>query len=25
MLTWAFSKTGGNSILELPILRSWVS
>jgi len=25
MLTWAFSKTGGNSILEFPILRSWVS
>jgi len=25
MLTWVFSKTGGNSILEFPILRSWVS
>jgi len=25
MLTWAFLKTVGNSILELPILRSWVS
>jgi len=25
MLTWAFSKTVGNSILEFPILRSWVS
>jgi len=24
-LTWAFLKTVGNSILELPILRSWVS
>jgi len=25
MLTWAFSKTVGNCILECPILRSWVS
>jgi len=25
MLTSAFSKIGGNSILEFPILRSWVS
>jgi len=25
MLTWAFSKTVGNCILEFPILRSWVS
>jgi len=25
MLSWAFSKTGGNSILEFPILRAWVS
>jgi len=25
MLTWAFSKTGGNIILELQISRSWVS
>jgi len=24
-MTWAFSKTVGNSILEFPILRSWVS
>jgi len=25
ILTWAFSKTVGNSILEFPILWSWVS
>jgi len=25
MLTCAFSETGGNSILEFPILRPWVS
>jgi len=24
-LTWAFSKTGGNSIFVFPILRSWLS
>jgi len=25
MLTCAFSETGGNSILEFPILQPWVS